>query len=453
MIMRKNILTIVTIFSTAFFLYAQVTIPRSIPDSSKLDVDNLFDMTLDELLRLKIDNTDRSFSCYGFINTNLEQVFQRPTIDDDGTSVVKNGPLTWTRVRDFHIYGNQNISSKISVFFNLARNEREGLEIRNAYGNFELEKFFQVQVGKMYRNFGLYNSKLDQTPSFIGIEPPELFDIDHLFLTRTTSFALHGVLPTGENEISYFLSTENGEGGAKTGILPLGWDLRYKSDATSLIIGTSGYTSGGYVSPIRDITSPKSYGGVLPWMDKDKFYVFGVFVEKKLGRFLIQSEYYTSPHTAMRNASQTLEIVEEANISRYQRDRFLGNNASKSNVDLTEEDVVRKVSYVAQTWYIRLGYDIPTRVGQFVPYLFLDYIANSEIIQNQNYGGDNEAGISDDGVFYKPSLGLLYRPQQEVAIKLDASVHTQKVNGAMVSYPEIRLDFSFAFDVLKRVKR
>ena len=110
-------------------------------------------------------------------------------------------------------------------------------------------------------------------------------------------------------------------------------------------------------------------------------------------------------------------------------------------------------SYVAKTWYIRLGYDIQTSVGQFVPYLFFDYMSHPEIIQNKKFGGDNEAGVSDDGVFYKPSLGLLYRPQPEVAIKLDGSLHAQQVNGDMVAYPEIRLDFSFAFDVLKGLKK
>lgn len=449
--MKRNLLLIFTLQIT-FYLNAQVINTSGLPDSSRITVENLFDMTLDELLSLKVENTDKSFSCYGFINTNLEQVFQEPSINDEGKSIRKDGPLTWAPIRDFHIYGSQNVSNKISVFFNLSRDEREGLEIRNAYGNFELKKYFQIQVGKMYRSFGLYNSKLDQTPSFIGIEPPELFDIDHLFLTRTTSFALHGELPVGKNEISYFLSTENGEGGAKIGVVPLGWDLRYKSNTRSLIIGTSGYTSGGFVSPIHDIKNQKSYGGVLSWMEKDKFSVFGVFIEKKVGHLLIQSEYYVSPHNARRNTTQTLEIVNEASISEYQRNRFLDENYIKSNATLTEADIIQDVSYVAQTWYIRLGYDISTHVGQFVPYLFFDYMSNPEIIQNQNYGGDNEAGVSDNGVFYKPSLGVLYRPQQEVAIKLDASVHTQKVNGSLVSYPEIRLDFSFAFDVLKRIK-
>ena len=41
-----------------------------------LNLDNLFDMTLDELLQLNIENTDKAFACYGFINANVEQVFR-----------------------------------------------------------------------------------------------------------------------------------------------------------------------------------------------------------------------------------------------------------------------------------------------------------------------------------------------------------------------------------------
>jgi hypothetical protein len=50
----------------------------------------------------------------------------------------------------------------------------------------------QVRLGKTYRRFGLYNEILDATPTFIGIEPPELFDADHLMLTRTTNLMLSG---------------------------------------------------------------------------------------------------------------------------------------------------------------------------------------------------------------------------------------------------------------------
>jgi hypothetical protein len=72
-------------------------------------------------------------------------------------------------------------------------------------------------------------------------------------------------------------------------------------------------------------------------------------------------------------------------------------------------------------------------------------MSHPESIQNKTYGGDDEAGLADDGIFWKPSAGVVFRPLPNVAIKLDGSYHIQEYNGKKVSYPELRLDFSFAF--------
>lgn len=72
-------------------------------------------------------------------------------------------------------------------------------------------------------------------------------------------------------------------------------------------------------------------------------------------------------------------------------------------------------------------------------------MSNPEVINTKKYGGDEESGYADNGVFFKPSLGLVYRPITNVAIKLDGSIHSQKFNGKNEIYPEIRMDFSFAF--------
>jgi hypothetical protein len=123
----------------------------------------------------------------------------------------------------------------------------------------------------------------------------------------------------------------------------------------------------------------------------------------------------------------------------------LSSNEEQPNSSLTVDDVQQNVKYNVQTWYIRLGYNIQSSVGQFVPYLFLDWMSHPEVIQNKDFGGDDESGLADDGKFWKPSAGLVYRPVSNVAIKLDGSYHIQNFNGKSVSYPEIRLDFSFAF--------
>jgi len=425
------------------------------PDSVGLD-SKIFDLSIEKLLELDASPEAKyRFKLYGFLNSNLEKVYANPSIDGSGKTVSTDDPAEWSPVKNFHIYASQEFYKNISIFFNLAHHSDNGdlLEIRNAYGNFKLKDILQVRVGKMYRRFGLYNERLDQIPTFIGIEAPELFDKDHLFLTRTTNFMVHGDYKLSEYDIiQYALTTDNGEGGPSDKATPLGWDLRLKSQTNSLIVGTSGYTSGGEATSTVAFNNGSANGGILPWMEKDNYQVFGLFAEKQLGNLLIQAEYYTSPHQAVRNADNTLDLVQNANINSAQRTRFLGDNASKDNKDLTSADVVTKVNYTAQTWYVRLGYDIFTDKGQFIPYLFLDYMFNPELIQNKSYGGDNETGLSDDGKIYKPSLGLVYRPVQEVAIKLDGSLHMQKFNGQMYSYPEIRLDFSFAFDAMKHLK-
>jgi len=416
-------------------------------DSLSTKNDDLFDLSLEELLQINVTELDRKLKIYGYINTNAEQQFNFPYIANDGSTFTESDPFTWVPVKAFHLYGSAYLSEKIDILFNLAYAD-EKIEVRNAWGNFKLVNGFQIRIGKMYRRFGLYNEKLDQIPTFTGIEPPEIFDTDHLFVTRTTNLMIHGNRNVGHLNLQYSLTTENGEGGEKKGVMPVGWDLRLKSDKQSLLVGTSGFTSSitgkSTTSTVAFGEGPPS-GGVLPWMDGDHFVLTGLFAEKQLGKFNIQAEYWISKHDAQRNPDNVLVMVTEAGINEQQRKNFLGENADKPNVDLTPADVVVDVNYNVQTYYIRLAYNIESKVGQFVPYLFLDWMSHPEVINNKTYGGDKESGLADDGEFYKTSAGVVYRPIPAVAIKLDGSIHTQKFNEKNQSYPEIRLDFSWAF--------
>ncbi|WPP52287.1 hypothetical protein [Catalinimonas niigatensis] len=172
---------------------------------------DLFNMSIEELLNIEV--YEEQFKLYGFINSNVEKVMNVPGRDTEGNTITVSEPVSWSPVQNFHIYGSGNITKNIMVFFNLARTDKDGLEVRNAYGNFRLTELFQIRAGKMYRRFGLYNEKLDQIPTFIGIEPPELFDNDHLFLERTTNFMVHGAYDFLNGKASYALSTDNGEDG------------------------------------------------------------------------------------------------------------------------------------------------------------------------------------------------------------------------------------------------
>lgn len=443
--MKKPLLSLALGLYCSLYSFAQTENTAVTKDTGSSETNPLFDMSIEQLLG--IDIVDRRFKFYGYIDAYAEKTFGVPAVNDSGNTVYEDVPFEWNPARNFHLYGSGNLSDNIDVLINIARTSGDGLELRNAWGNFKIKKQFQVRVGKMYRRFGLYNERLDQIPTFIGIEPPELFDTDHLFLTRTTNFMVHGVFGLGKNEILYSLTTENGEGGASKNVIPLGWDLRFKSPST--IIGTSGFTSSINANNKTSSTvnfgkgSPK--GGVLPWMEGDHFGVFGAYIEKKFGNLLIQAEYWVSPHNAMRNADNVLTIIQEAGINQNQRERFLGANASKADSTLTTDDVVTKVSYLSSTWYVRLGYNIDTKIGQFVPYVFADWMVNPEVINNKTYGGDEESGFADDGIFFKPSVGFVYRPIQSVAIKIDSSIHSQKFNGKNEIYPELRMDFSFAF--------
>lgn len=186
-------------------------------DSTDVQDADLFDMSLEELL--KLDVVDRNFYLYGYINSNLQKTFDYPTKIDDGSIQRVSDPVEWTPVRNFHIYGKGNLSQRISYLFNLAANE-DLVEIRNAWGNYMVKEAFQIRVGKMYRKFGLYNERLDQIPTFIGIEAPEMLDADHLFLTRTTSAMVHGQFSNPKRSISYAVMTDNGEGGPQKSIIP-----------------------------------------------------------------------------------------------------------------------------------------------------------------------------------------------------------------------------------------
>ncbi|PIQ27919.1 hypothetical protein COW36_08890 [bacterium (Candidatus Blackallbacteria) CG17_big_fil_post_rev_8_21_14_2_50_48_46] len=417
--------------------------------------DQFFDMDIESLLNIDVSKLDKKFVIYGYVNANLEEVFNIPRIGANGQTESESDPYEFS-IPNFHIYGKANLFDNIDILINLAKSGN-GLEIRNAWGNFKLyQDLFQVRFGKMYQKFGLYNEKLDQIPVILGIEPPELFDQDHLLLPRTTSLMLHGENTINNWGYAYALATDNGEGGASLNTLPLSWDLRGKVNLDfaplsnpSIILGTSGFVSsitGGKGTSTVGLGNGSPRGGILPWMSGDNYMVFGGFLESQIFENLnIQAAYWHAVHNGERNPESVLNIVRNGGLLPSQRQRFLGSNSSKSNDALSASDVITQANYQVQTFYLRAGYSIPTDFGTFTPYAFLDWMSHPEVIGSKTYGGDNEAGMSDDGVFFKPSLGVVYRPTQNVALKVDSSMHIQKFNGATTMYPEVRFDASFAF--------
>lgn len=405
----------------------------------------MFDMSLDQLLEVEVYDDEKRLNLYGYFDVNLEQVFNKPVINTNGITEYETRNIEWS-IPNFHIYGQSQVSKKINILFNLA--QRDGmLEIRNAWGNIKFNDFFQLRLGKIYRRFGLYNEKLDQLPTFMGIEPPELFDNDHLFLPRTTSVMVHGTKWFGERSFSYALSTGNGESGVEDGVVPLGWDFRLKFRKS--IIGTSGYLSSisqnGRSQSTVKLGDGSPRGGIAPWMSGDRYWITGAYLEKAFGKFVVKTAYWYSKHNAVRDPEAVLTLFRNVSLSTYQQKNFVGEASDQPVDNLATNDVILNKVYSVESYYCRVGYEIKTGIGAIIPYAFFDWMRNPETIAAIDWGGDDEAGLADNGSFIKPSLGVMYRPIEQLALKVDGGIHRQRLNNELVTYPEIRLDLSFAF--------
>jgi hypothetical protein len=333
------------------------------------------------------------------------------------------------------------ISDEFKAFLNLNGSGAGTLDVRNMWAEYAPTPRLNLRVGKIYRHFGLYNEILDAVPTYFGIEPPELFDADHLILSRTTNFMVLGELPLGNGQVRYSLNTDQGEGEPVLGTLPVGGDLRLSFADDRYTVGTSFYTSNGNTTP--DLTvgqgSPKS--GVLPWMELDSFRVYGGYAQLRTSSVTLQAEYWRSPHDARRSPSRVVQMVRAARPNAAQLARFLVNPAAP----VSEANVAREADYAVETWYARAGYSRPTRIGQLEPYLQWDWYRNPETIASKSNGGDNEAGVADDGRFNKGTIGIVFRPVPEVAVKLDGSSHRYLFHGSRVHYEEVRFDVSIVF--------
>jgi hypothetical protein len=314
------------------------------------------------------------------------------------------------------------------------------LGVRNAWLEVPLVgDALQVRLGKTYRRFGLYNEILDATPTFIGIEPPELFDNDHLMLTRTTNFMVHGTLqPADFATVKWALTTGNDE---RAGLsIPVGGDLRVEL-ASMLTLGTSFYWSGGDAVPGRGIGDGSPRGGVVNWMEKDNYGVFGGFAQLQTNGLLVQAEGWVAPHSAVRDEASVLALA-DAGLNATQRARyFVNGDPSQGVTDLN-------VDYLVATAYGRIGYELQVGTVQVIPYGQFDWYSNPETILEKDFGGDgDEAGLADDGQFYKFTGGLVLRPAPPIALKLDGSAHVMSINGAAAWYPEARVSFSYLWEL------
>ena len=380
-----------------------------------------------------------SISIYGYFSTRLEKSFAVPSISA-GSIIKEDGLAEWSTPY-FNVMMSHQIDDNAKVFVNLNGAKASTIDVKNYWGEYTFNQFATVRLGKIYRKFGLYNEILDAVPTYFGIEPPELFDADHLILSRTTTAMVYGNANIEGGQLRYSLSTDNGESGSPIKETPVGYDVNYLFGSGNYVVGLSGYTSGGYTTSDVKLGSGSPKSGVLPWQSGDKFSVIGGYAEVKISNLTMQAEYWTSPHTIQRDTAKVKDVITKAGVNANQRNRFLINSAGT----VSETNVRVNDSYTVATYYFRAGYSIETSLGEFGPYLQFDWYRNQETISNKTYGGDEEAGEADNGEFTKYTAGIVFRPILQVAAKLDISSHNYRLNNSDVSYPEVRFDISYLF--------
>ena len=377
---------------------------------------------------------------YGYIEAYWEKVADTPdSVDAAGNTVNVNNKHEFD-VRNINVMMQTRLLERFRAFLNLAAPGASSISVRNAWVEVALlGDFLALRFGKLYRPFGLYNEILDATPTYLGIEPPELFDDDHLMLTRTTNLMLRGTWVHESHALSYAITTGNDERRGDT--VPLGFDARYTylspGGRLSVLFGSSAYATLGNAAPSKGVGEGSPDGGVATWMEKDKFVVFGAFAQIDLSGFQLQAAYWQAEHDATRDPAQVIQLL-DADLNPRQRRRFFGGVGTP-----TEADVITAVEYSVVTFYSRLGYTFNSSIGSFSPYFQYDFYENPEAIKSKTFGGDNEAGLSDDGRFHKVTIGVVYRPISAIALKVDGSTHIQDFNGETVSYPEIRTALSY----------
>ena len=375
---------------------------------------------------------------YGYFSSRFEKTYNEPSLNNG--SITEESAPAEIGLEGFNLMMQQSLNKKFRMYLNF-NGADDVLELVNYFGEYSHSQLINIRVGKIYRRFGLYNEMLDAVPTYFGIEPPEIFDGDHLMISRTTNVMIHGEMNIGSNILSYAFTTDNGEGGANEDLIPIGFDLNYAIGLDAKI-GISGYFSNGKNTPDKGVGEGSPSSGVLPWMSEDDFSVFGGYVEGSIAGFTIQFEYWNSPHDVTRDASAVVRMINGAgNLFDTQLERFL----IDPNGAVTENNIVTTTSFDVENWYIRAGYPIAKDTYEVIPYFQWDWYSNPETIKSKTYGGDNEAGASEDGVFSKSTVGIVYKPITEVALKIDQSYHFYKLNGENVNYPEIRISLSYTY--------
>lgn len=385
---------------------------------------------------------------YGFVDAHVEKVAKTPdSVSESGETEYVRNPYE-LEIPNLNLMLQSTIYDKYRVFLNIASPnsasniDDEPLVVRNAWVEAPIwRNYINFRIGKTYRRFGLYNEILDAVPTFIGIEAPELFDKDHLMLTRTTNMMVHGAFDLGEAIVNYSLTTGNEERDDKA--IPVGADL-YVDLPFGLRLGSSFYHTGGKAIASRAMGDGSPRGGVVNWMEHDKYMVYGGYAQLKTSSLILQTEFWQADHDATRSPDALAILGAEdsdAGLNPTQARRFFVNGDPA-------QGYITKAKYKVRAFYVRAGYEIILgEHASVTPYAQFDYYSNPETINNKDYGGDNEAGLTDNGKFEKYTAGVVLRPVSQVALKCDVSGHRQEFNGKSEFYPEFRTSLAYLWEL------
>jgi hypothetical protein len=426
---------------------APATPPAVEPEPTADEVPAEEKIPIEELVDLE-DVPAYSASIYGFIDTQYRDLAFSAGLPAEEEARL---PAELREEKDtFNINLNVmfqgNVFEKYHWFLNLgalgAGDPADGdvaIGIRNAWVELPLyRERLLLRAGKTYRRFGLYNEILDAAPTFPGVEQPEFLVEGQLMLTRTTNVMLHGSWLLGDDRLVYTFHTGMDE--RRGGQVPLGGDLRYYL-GDLLLVGASGYWSGGDAKPTRLVGEGRPEGGVPNWMVTDEFYVYGGYAQLTRGPLLFQVEYFRAHHDGQRNPNEVLKFAAAAELNERQRQRFVNGVMMPTAADVNVD-----AQYAVQTLWSRVAYEIELESwGTVTPYLHLDWYRNPESFEGVALGG-NEAGLSDDGQFYRTGIGFVYRPVPTVALKLELNPHIQTVQDEVGVFSKFQASISYQWN-------
>lgn len=376
---------------------------------------------------------------YGYLDGYFESVDDQYSADG-----AKDANATEFNVPNLSLVINSNINNDYRAYMNLTGQGAGNISVRNAWVEKSLAgDYLKFRIGKMYRPFGIYNEILDAVPTYIGIEAPELFDTDHLLLTRTTNLMLWGQTNLGVGSFRYVLTTGNDE--RESSQVPYGIDLQYNI-GSNWKFGYSYYDTNGKAKPINDDANSPAEGGVHAWMDQDEYTAMGPYFQYKGSKWTVQAATFQADHNATRNSTKATAICRSttsANDRIDQRFNCTGGSAANGTGSGSTANNFN-ADYKIDTYYLRVGYNFDLESGgQITPYAQYDYYKNPEMVYNKSLGGDKEAGVSDDGDFVKWTVGTVYRPNYTVTFKLDYSQHMQDIAKESKNYGEVRFSYSY----------